>query len=118
MVERKPTPAIKGNLPHHASENWDERQGRELPARRPEWYERSDPRGIMGSLRQNPWEPPKDALGSGRGMTEADLAALHRQDPEHYADPKSYTADPKSYRRGGPVKHGSPTHVACKTKDQ
>lgn len=112
-----PTPKIRGNLPTIDESRSDER-GQELPPRPVEWYERSDPRGTMGSVRLTPWEPPKEALGSGRGMTAEQIANLHRQNPQHYAHPDSYTADPlsetaMSYSRGGAVKHGSPTRVAC-----
>jgi len=119
-IAGSPTPRIRGNLPEPVGVDRDESQGRELPQRPMEWYERSQPKGTSaaGNYAPNPWGPypkPPPGISAGRGMTDAELAELHRTNPEYYGDPK------EQFQHGGMVeqpscKHGSSTVVTCRSK--
>ena len=75
---RTPTPRVKGNLPP-VREGSD--RGREVPARKMEWYERGNPRSTSAGTYAGQWEdPPKPPPGVdvGRTMSDREVAEFHR----------------------------------------
>lgn len=107
MAERKPTPRIKGNLPS-MDESKSDTEGRELKPPPMEWYERGQgtPQGTVTYRHGDfgPYPEPPEGVSAGRGLTEADIAQLRRDDPG------------ARYNKGGPVKHGSSTCIVCDDK--
>ena len=99
----EPVPKVRGNLPSSPMTEGGG-QGREVPAKPMEWYERQSPRTNAGA-QIGPWPVPTPEPGPG-GLQIADMNRLHKENPEYYS----------KYSAGGMVKHGSATRVTCRRK--